>query len=52
MELQHLERLIIDLKESLERDIQSLHQRFDEVNMRFDDQAARLERKPVDEPDE
>ena len=46
--MEHLEQLIVDLKESLEREIHSLGEkmdrRFDEVNARFDGQAARLER--------
>jgi peptidoglycan/xylan/chitin deacetylase (PgdA/CDA1 family) len=37
----HIERLIIDLKESLEREIR---EGFSQVTNRFDDQAARLER--------
>ena len=55
VEMEHLERLIIDLKESLEREIKGvgdevkslgerMDQRFDEVNARFDTQNARLER--------
>lgn len=48
----HLEQLIIDMKESLEREIRQvreslereLHEGFDRVNTRFDTQAARLER--------
>ncbi len=39
--MDHIERLIIDLKESLEREIR---EGFSQVTNRFDDQAARLER--------
>ena len=41
-QLNNLERLLIDFKESLERDIQSLR---DLITTRFDTQAARLERQ-------
>lgn len=43
-----LEQLIIDLKESLERELPSLRhdmqEGFSQINSRFDTQAARLER--------
>lgn len=46
--MDHLEQLIIDLKESLEREIRdgfaAVDSRFVELTNRFDDQAARLER--------
>ncbi|MDR3703005.1 MAG: hypothetical protein P4L56_25390 [Candidatus Sulfopaludibacter sp.] len=46
--MDHLEQLIIDFKESLEREIGSLRQDirdgFAAVTNRFDDQAARLDR--------
>ena len=50
--MDHIEQLIIDLKESLEREIASLKQDlrqemrdgFSAVTARFDDQAARLDR--------
>jgi hypothetical protein len=45
---EELVRLIIDVKESLEREIQGLRrdmrEGFAEVNTRFDTQAARLDR--------
>ncbi len=45
----HLEKLIIDLKESLERQMEAgfkaVNARLDEVNTRFDTQAARLGRQ-------
>lgn len=41
-QLNNPERLLIDFKESLERDIQSLR---DLITTRFDTQAARLERQ-------
>lgn len=44
----HLERLILDMKDSLEREIGGLRQEmrdgFAHVNGRFDSQASRLER--------
>jgi hypothetical protein len=46
--VEHLEQLIVDLKDSLERELaglrQEMHQGFAQVNARFDTQAARLER--------
>jgi chromosome segregation ATPase len=43
-----LEKLIVDLKDSLERELaglrQELHQGLEQLNGRFDTQAARLER--------
>jgi DNA-binding GntR family transcriptional regulator len=46
--VQNVEKLIIDLKESLEREIAVLQtevqQGFTQLNTRFDTQAARLER--------
>jgi hypothetical protein len=46
--VEHIEQLIIDLKESLEREIGSLRQEmrdgFTAVTNRFDDQSARLDR--------
>jgi chromosome segregation ATPase len=41
----NLERLIIDLKESVERDIQGLRESVDSLHTRFDTQAARIERQ-------
>lgn len=38
--------LLIDIKESLERDINGLHKRFDEMRARFDAQAMRLDVPP------
>ena len=42
--MDNIERLLIDIKESLERDIHGLHKRFDEIGARFDAQAVRLDR--------
>ena len=46
--MEHLENLIVGLKESLERELaglrQEMHEGFAQVNARFDTQAARLER--------
>jgi hypothetical protein len=46
--MDNLERLLLDVKESLEREIgglrQELHQGFAQLNSRFDIQAARLDR--------
>ena len=47
--MDHIEQFIVDLKESLEREIGSLRQEmrvgFSALNNRFDDQAARLDRR-------
>jgi hypothetical protein len=47
-----LVRLIIDVKESLEREFgalrQEVHERFAQLNARFDQQAARLDRLEKD----
>jgi hypothetical protein len=43
----NLERLIIDLKESVERDIQGLRESVDSLHTRFDTQAARMERQAL-----
>ena len=40
----HLEQLIVDVKESLEREIHRVGDKIDQLNTRFDTQAARLER--------
>jgi predicted nucleic acid-binding Zn-ribbon protein len=40
----NLERLIIDLKDSLEREIRELHAGISRIEIRFDNQAARLDR--------
>ena len=46
--MEHLEHLIVDLKDSLEREAaglrQEVQQGFGQINARFDTQAARLER--------
>jgi hypothetical protein len=46
--MERLEKLLIDIKESLERDIRNLdekmRQEFKQLNTRFDTQATRLER--------
>jgi len=46
--MDNLERLIIDLKESLERELNRLEQKMDDgfagINARFDTQSARLDR--------
>ena len=46
--MEHLEKLIVDLKESLEREIDVLRQEmragFARMEVRFDTQAARLDR--------
>ncbi len=46
--MSNIEQSIVDLKESLEREIgvlkQDMHQGFSHLNDRFDTQAARLER--------
>ena len=46
--MENLEKLIVDLKESLERELAALRhdlqQGLDQLNGRFDTQAARLER--------
>ncbi len=46
--MEHLEQLIVDLRDSLEREIAALRaevqQGFSQVNSRFDTKAARLER--------
>ena len=44
VKVQDLEHLIIDLKESLEREIQNVGEKVDRLNDRFDTQAARLGR--------
>ena len=41
----HLEKRIIDLKESFEREAQQLNSRFDEFRHAFGTQANRLERQ-------
>lgn len=41
----HLERLLIELKESLERDIQGVRESVDSLHTRFDTQAARMDRQ-------
>jgi hypothetical protein len=47
-----IERLIVDMKESLERQIQSLEHRIDvgfsEIRARFDTQALRLDQQGAD----
>jgi hypothetical protein len=46
--MENIERLIVDMKESLERDMQSgfsrIEKLLDEANARFDVQSARLDR--------
>ena len=46
--MEHLEKLIIDLKDSLEREIHALNRNvetgFTEMKTRFDNQANRLDR--------
>ncbi len=46
--MEHLEQLIVDLKDSLERELggvrAEIHQGLAQLNTRFDTQAARLER--------
>jgi hypothetical protein len=44
-QVNNLERLIRDLKESLERDIQRLQGSVDSLHTRFDTQAVRMERQ-------
>ena len=42
--MENLEKLIIDMKESLERELAGLRHDVQQLNTRFDTQAARLER--------
>ena len=58
-QLNNLERLLIDFKESLERDIQGIRESVDSLHTRFDTQAARMNgaaggldpnRQPLDFP--
>lgn len=46
--MENLEKLIVDMKDSLERELSSLrqemHQGFADINTRFDTQATRLDR--------
>jgi hypothetical protein len=42
--LQNLETLIVDLKDSLEREMHVVQEGISQLNSRFDTQAARLER--------
>ena len=43
--MEHLEQVLVDMKESLEREMRQGFARFDEVNARLDTQSARLERQ-------
>ena len=43
--MEHLEKLIIDLKESLEREIREVQAGIGRVEIRFDNQANRLDRQ-------
>jgi predicted nucleic acid-binding Zn-ribbon protein len=43
--MEHLERLITDLKESLEREIREVRSGIARLETRFDTQAARLDRQ-------
>jgi len=42
--VEHLEQLIVDLKDSLERELGGVRAEIHQLNVRFDTQAARLER--------
>ena len=42
--MEHLERLIVDLKESLEREIREVRAGISRLETRFDNQANRLDR--------
>jgi len=47
--VEHLEQLIVDLKDSLERELggmkQDLHEGLEQIQTRFDTQGARLDRQ-------
>jgi hypothetical protein len=42
--MDNLERLLSDVKDSLEREIRQVGEKIDQLNSRFDTQAARLDR--------